>query len=125
MAHLHKGPWQIFDADWFKSHQSSLLSWLNGSWLKRKLSRHAFRIEATEPITEIAPSHYVVKLNDTQRRADFRTHPKYAALLLVDCLLVVPSLFGLGVLGQVGATVFFWLKLFIGYARRWGRWGYL
>jgi hypothetical protein len=81
MAHLHKGPWQVFNSDWFKSHQSSLLSWLNGSWLKRKLSRHAFRIEAIEPITEIAPSHYVVKLNDTQRRADFRTHPKYAKRL--------------------------------------------
>ena len=81
MAHLNKGPWQAFDADWFKSHQSSLLSWLNGSWLKRKLSRHAFRIDATEPLVEIAPSHYVVKLNDTQRRADFRTHPKYAKRL--------------------------------------------
>lgn len=81
MAQLNKGPWQVFDADWFKSHQSSLLSWLNGPWLKRKLSRHAFRIEATEPITEIAPSHYVVKLSETQRRADFRTHPKYAKRL--------------------------------------------
>jgi hypothetical protein len=71
----------MFDADWFKSHQSSLLSWLNGSWLKRKLSRHALRIEATEPITEIAPSHYVVKLDETQRRASFYTHPKHAKRL--------------------------------------------
>jgi hypothetical protein len=54
---------------------------LNGSWLKRKLSRRAFRIEATEPIIEIAPSHYIVKLDDTQRCADFRTHPKYAKRL--------------------------------------------
>jgi len=81
MAHLNKGPWQAFDADWFKSHQSSLLSWLNGSWLKRKLSRHAFRIDATEPLVEIAPSYYTVKISDTQRRADFRTHPKYAKRL--------------------------------------------
>lgn len=81
MAQLNSGHWQMFDADWFKSHQSSLLSWLNGSWLKRKISRRAFRIEATEPISEIAPSHYVVKLDETQRRADFRTHPKYAKRL--------------------------------------------
>jgi hypothetical protein len=87
MAQLNKGPWQVFDADWFKSHQSSLLSWLNGSWLKRKLSRHAFRIEATEPITEIAPSHYVVKLSETQRRADFRTHPKYAKRLYYSLIV--------------------------------------
>lgn len=81
MAQLNSGPWQAFNADWFRNHQSSLLSWLNGSWLKRKLSRRAFRIEATEPITEIAPSYYVVKLDETQRRADFRTHPKYAKRL--------------------------------------------
>jgi len=83
----YSGPWQAFNANWFKNHQSSLLSWLNGSWLKRKLSRRAFRIKATEPIAEIAPSHYVVKLDETQRRADFRTHPKYAKRLYYSLIV--------------------------------------
>jgi len=86
MAQLNSGPWQVFNAAWFKRHQNSLLSWLNGSWLKRKISRHLFRIDATEPLVELGPSYYVVKLDDTQRRANFRTHPKYAKRLYYSLL---------------------------------------
>jgi hypothetical protein len=78
MARSNKKHWRVFDAEWFRSHQTQLLFWLNGSWLKRKISRHLFRIDATEQIVELGPSYYVVKLDDTQRCANFRTHPKYA-----------------------------------------------
>lgn len=80
MASLSKrqGPWLAFNRSWFNKHQGILLSWLNGSWLKRKLSRHALRISAVEPIIEIGPAHYIVKIDDIQRRADLRTRPKYA-----------------------------------------------
>jgi hypothetical protein len=78
MAQLHSGPWKVFNDDWFQKHQGTLLSWLNGSWLKRKISRHALRIDAPEHLVEITPKHYVVTLGDNVYRADFRSHPKYA-----------------------------------------------
>lgn len=78
MAKSNRNHWRVFDADWFKRHQETLLSWLNGSWFKRKLSRFALRIDAPELLEEIGPSYYVVKLEGNQKRANFRTHPKFA-----------------------------------------------
>ncbi len=71
--------WRTFDSSWFKKNQSFLLSWLNGSWIKQKISRCILRIESNRKITEIGPSYYISKTEiKNQYKADFRTHNKYS-----------------------------------------------
>jgi hypothetical protein len=74
----YSGYWQAFNANWFRNNQKKILSWVNGGWLKRKISRYALRLDTKEDLMEIGPSYYKVGLPDGQIQASFRTHDKYS-----------------------------------------------
>jgi hypothetical protein len=72
------GHWQTFNPNWFRNNQKKILSYVNGSWLKRKISRYALRLDTKEDLIEIGPHYYKVGLPDGQFQVDFRTHDKYS-----------------------------------------------
>lgn len=81
MAKLNRNHWHVFDKAWFKKHQQFILSWVNGSFLKKKISRKILQINTSEDIIEIGPDFYIVKLDDLQRNAIFYTHAKFSKII--------------------------------------------
>jgi hypothetical protein len=73
-----KGYWKTFDSSWFRRNQSFLLSWLNGSWVKQKISRHILRIDINQKLTEIGPNYHISEISTNNHKATFRTHDKYS-----------------------------------------------
>jgi hypothetical protein len=66
MAKLNKysGHWQAFNKNWFRNNQKKILSWVNGGWFKRKISRYALRLDTKEDLIEIGPHYYKIGLPD-------------------------------------------------------------
>jgi hypothetical protein len=77
-SNKYQGHWQVFDKGWFNRNQPRLLSWINGSWLKRKLARYALRIDIKEDLAEISSSYYTIDLPNGEKQSTFRTHDKYS-----------------------------------------------